>query len=102
MHFHPTQMLIVCLAGIGTSLAPGAPGAFALVTSTLAVQLIVFLWITCLSPSIDRIENAIEDATIVVANVKTSSITLKAIVVVDLSREATISSSSFAREYYIL
>jgi hypothetical protein len=60
MHFHPTQMLIVCLAGIGTSLAPGAPGAFALVTSTLAVQLIVFLWITCLSPSIDRIENAMQ------------------------------------------
>jgi hypothetical protein len=51
---------------------------------------------------IDRIENAIEDATIVVANVKTSSITLKAIVVVALTRDEAMSSSSFAREYYIL
>ena len=53
-------MLIVCLAGIGASLAPNAPAALALVTSTLAVQLHVFLWITCLSPSIDRIENSMQ------------------------------------------
>jgi hypothetical protein len=44
---------------------------------------------------IDRIENAIEDATIVVANVKTSSITLKAIVVVALTRDEAMSSSFF-------
>jgi hypothetical protein len=44
---------------------------------------------------IDRIENAIEDATIVVANVKTSSITLKAIVVDALTRDEAMSSSFF-------
>lgn len=53
-------MLIVCLAGIGASLAPNAPAALALVTSTLAVQLLVFLWILCLCPSVDRIDNAVQ------------------------------------------
>ena len=54
------QMLLACLAGVGASLVPGAAAALALVTSALGVQLIVFLWITCLCPSIDRIDNAVQ------------------------------------------
>ena len=54
------QMVLACLAGIGASLVPGAAGALALVTSALGVQLLVFLWITCLCPSIDRIDNAVQ------------------------------------------
>ena len=54
------QMMLACLAGIGASLVPGAAGALALVTSALGVQLLVFLWITCLCPSIDRIDNAVQ------------------------------------------
>ena len=53
------QMVIVCLAGVGASLASGSAAALALVTTTLCVQLLVFLWITCLCPSIDRIENLV-------------------------------------------
>ena len=51
-------MLIVCLAGVGASVAAG--GAAALTLVTLVMQLLVFLWITCLCPSIDRIDNAVQ------------------------------------------
>ena len=52
-------MVIVCFASVGASLASGSAAALTLVTATLCVQLFVFLWITCLCPSIDRIENII-------------------------------------------
>ena len=51
------QMAIVCLAGVGASLTSGGAAALTLVTATLCVQLLVFLWIACLSPSIDRLAN---------------------------------------------
>ena len=51
------QMLIACLAGVGASLASGSTAARTLVTTCLCVQLLIFLWITCLCPSIDRLAN---------------------------------------------
>ena len=51
------QMLIACLAGVGASLASGGAAALTLVTVSLCVQLLIFLWITCLCPSIDRLAN---------------------------------------------
>ena len=56
------QMLLVCIAGIGVSLVPGAGAALALVSTTVTVQLLVFLWILCLCPSVDRIDNAVQAA----------------------------------------
>ena len=53
----PKQMLIVCLAGVGASVAAGGAAALTLVSTTLSVQLLVFLWITCLCPSVDRVDN---------------------------------------------
>ena len=50
-------MLIVCLAGVGASVAAGGAAALTLVSLTLCMQLLVFLWITCLCPSIDRVDN---------------------------------------------
>ena len=50
-------MLIVCLAGIGASVTAGSAAALALVSITFCVQLLVFLWITCLCPSTDRVDN---------------------------------------------
>ena len=52
-------MVIACLAGVGASVASGGAAALTLVTATLCVQLLMLLWITCLCPSIDRIENII-------------------------------------------
>ena len=52
-------MVIVCFAGVGASLPSGGAAALTLVTATVCVQLLVFLWITCLCPSIDRIENLV-------------------------------------------
>lgn len=55
---HPfDQMLIVCLAGVGASVTAGSAAALTLVSTTFCVQLLVFLWITCLCPSIDRVDN---------------------------------------------
>ena len=51
------QMLIVCLAGVGASVTAGSAVALTLVSTTFCVQLLVFLWITCLCPSIDRVDN---------------------------------------------
>ena len=50
-------MLIVCLAGVGASVAAGGAAALTLVSLTLCMQLLVFLWITCLCPSVDRVDN---------------------------------------------
>ena len=50
-------MLIVCLAGVGASVAAGSAEALTLVSITLSVQLLVFLWVACLFPSSDRVEN---------------------------------------------
>ena len=50
-------MLIVCLAGVGASVTAGSAAALALVSITFCVQLLVFLWITCLCPSTDRVDN---------------------------------------------
>ena len=50
-------MLIVCLAGVGASVAAGGAAALILVSTTLCMQLLVFLWISCLCPSIDRVDN---------------------------------------------
>ena len=50
-------MFIVCLAGVGASVAAGGAAALTLVHVTLCMQLLVFLWITCLCPSIDRVDN---------------------------------------------
>ena len=52
-------MVIACLAGVGASLASGGAAALTLVTATLCVQLLMLLWITCLCPSIDRIDNIV-------------------------------------------
>ena len=50
-------MLIVCLTGVGASVAAGGAAALTLVSVTLCVQLLVFLWIACLFPSSDRVDN---------------------------------------------
>ena len=50
-------MLIVCLAGVGASVTAGSAAALTLVSTTFCVQLLVFLWITCLCPSTDRVDN---------------------------------------------
>ena len=50
-------MLIVCLAGVGASVAAGSAEALTLVSITLCVQLLVFLWVACLFPSSDRVDN---------------------------------------------
>ena len=50
-------MLIVCLAGVGASVAAGGAAALTVVSLTLCMQLLVFLWIMCLCPSIDRVDN---------------------------------------------
>jgi len=50
-------MLIVCLAGVGASVTAGSAAALTLVSTTFCVQLLVFLWITCLCPSVDRVDN---------------------------------------------
>ena len=56
--WHPfDQMLIVCLAGVGASVTAGSAAAHSLVSTTFCVQLLVFLWITCLCPSVDRVDN---------------------------------------------
>ena len=50
-------MLIVYLAGVGASVTAGSAAAHSLVSTTFCVQLLVFLWITCLCPSVDRVDN---------------------------------------------
>ena len=50
-------MLIVCLTGVGASVAAGGAAALTLVSVTLCVQLLVFLWLACLFPSSDRVDN---------------------------------------------
>ena len=56
-HMPTQQMLIVCLAGVGASVAAGSAEALTLVSITLCVQLLVFLWVACLFPSSDRVDN---------------------------------------------
>ena len=56
-HIPTQQMLIVCLTGVGASVAAGGAAALTLVSVTLCVQLLVFLWIACLFPSSDRVDN---------------------------------------------
>ena len=50
-------MFIVCLAGVGASVAAGSAEALTLVSITLCVQLLVFLWVACMFPSSDRVDN---------------------------------------------
>ena len=51
------QQLLAALCGAGRALSPGSGAAQGLVWVVFSVQLGVALWITCLRPSNDRIDN---------------------------------------------